>query len=58
MSKNLSQIQIQNNDSVIDKLTNEETKNILDNYIIPEFKRDNYFKGLLKGIAESKKELN
>ena len=52
MSKNLSQIQIQNNDSVIDKLTNEETKNILDNYIIPEFKRDNYFKGLLKGIAE------
>lgn len=50
--------QIQNNDSVLEKLTNQESKNIIENYILPEFKKDKYFKGLLKGIAEIKKELN
>ena len=58
LSKKLRQIEIQNNDSVLEKLTNQETKNILENYILPEFKKDKYFKGLLKGIAEIKKELN
>jgi uncharacterized protein len=57
VSKNLSQIQIQNNESVLEKLTNEETKSIIENYIIPEFKNNNYYKGLIKGIAEIKKEL-
>lgn len=58
VSKNLRQIQIQNNDSILEKLTNEETKSIIENYILPEFKNDNYYKGLIKGIAEIKKELN
>jgi len=55
---NLRQIQIQNNDRILDKITNEETKKIIENYILPEFKKDKYFKGLLKGIVEIKKELN
>ena len=58
VSKNLRAIQIQNSDDVLDSLTNEETEIILENHILPEFKKDKYFKGLLNGIAEIKKEFN
>lgn len=58
LSKNLRQIQIQNSDSIANLLTDEETKNILETFIIPEFKKGDYFKGLKKGISEIKKELN
>ena len=56
--KNLCVVHIQNSDDILNKLTNEETQNIIDQYISPEFKKADYFRGLLKGIAEIKKELN
>lgn len=54
---NLKQIQIQNNDRVSEKLTNEETKEIIENEIIPFFKKGKHFKGLLRGISKIKEEL-
>ena len=58
VSKKLSQVQIQNSDSIRDRLTDAETKTILDTIMIPKFKEGDYFKGLLNGIMEIKKELN
>lgn len=58
VSRKLRQIQIQNSDSILDKLTNEETKTILDKIILPKFKEGDYFRGLLNGVMEIKKELN
>lgn len=58
LSKNLRKIQIQNGDGIRDKLTNEETKKIIDEVIIPEFKKGNYSEGLKKGILEIQRELN
>ena len=57
VSKKIRKIQIQNCDPILEKLTDDETKLIIENFIIPEFKKDNYYKGLLNGIAEIKKEL-
>ena len=55
--KNMRALQIQNCDAIVSKLTDEETKSIIDHYIIPEFKKGNYFTGLENGILEIKKEL-
>ena len=55
--KSLREIQIQNCDEILQKLTNEETKLIIDNYILPDFKKGKYYKGLLNGLSEIKKEL-
>lgn len=57
ISKNLRQIQIQNVDQIREKLTDEETKNIIENYIIPEFKNDKYLTGIMNGIEQIKNEL-
>lgn len=57
-SKNLREIQIQNGDGILDKLTNEEAKKIIDEIIIPEFKKGNYCEGLKKGILEIQRELS
>lgn len=57
-SKNLNQIHIQTVESVSDKLTNDEINAIIENFILPKFKERDYFKGLLNGILEVKKELN
>ncbi|MFY8069862.1 MAG: TPM domain-containing protein [Flavobacterium sp.] len=57
ISKNLRQIQIQNIDQIREKLTDEETKNIIENFFIPEFKNDKYFTGIINGIEQIKKEL-
>ena len=54
--KNLRVIQIQNCDAILQKLTNEETKLIIDKYILPEFKKEDYFKGIKNGIREIKKQ--
>jgi len=55
--KSLRVIQIQNCDDILPKLTNEETKTLIEDCIIPEFKKGNYFIGLENGIFEIKKEL-
>jgi uncharacterized protein len=57
VSRNLQQVHIQTCDDIAQKLTDGETKAIIDNYMIPEFKRGNYYRGLVDGIAEIKKEL-
>lgn len=57
VSKKLRQIQILNSDDILEKLTDEETKKIIDQFIIPRFKQEKYYAGLLDGIAEIKKEL-
>ena len=58
ISKKLRQIRIQNSDSIKDKLTDAETTNILDNIVLPKIKQNEYFKALLDGIMEIKKELS
>lgn len=58
VSKKLRQIQILTSDDIMEKLTDEEAKKIIDQFIIPKFKEDKYYKGLLNGIAEIKKELD
>ena len=55
--KDCREIQIQNCDSIMDKLTNEETKQIINNYIIPKFKEDKYFEGIWKGVTKIMDEL-
>ena len=56
VSHSLRQIQIQNHDEILETLTNEETKTILENFIIPKFKEGDYLNGVLNGITEIKKE--
>lgn len=50
-------IQIQNGDGIVSKLSNEQTKVILEQNIIPEFKEGKYYIGLKNGIAEIIKAL-
>ncbi len=57
VSKDLRKIQIQNIDEIRSKLTDEETKNIIETIIIPQLKSDKYYQGLLYGIEKIKSEL-
>lgn len=50
VSKELRKIRIQNGEGIEKILTDEETKTIIDNEMIVEFKNDNYFEGLKKGL--------
>lgn len=47
----LRRIRIQNGYGIESKMTNEETKKIIDNIMLPEFKSENYFEGLKKGLV-------
>ncbi|AXG69981.1 TPM domain protein [Kordia sp. SMS9] len=49
---------IQNGDGLVDKLTDAETSYIIQSKIIPEFKRNDYFKGVYRGIEAIIKEVN
>jgi uncharacterized protein len=49
-SKGLRCIRISNGYGIETKLTDSQTKNILDEKILPKFKEDNYFEGLKSGI--------
>ena len=57
ISKKLRQIQIQVGDGITDKLTNEECKSIIKT-IISYIKKEDFYKGVEKGIELIKKELN
>jgi uncharacterized protein len=50
ISKGLKIIRINNEYGIQTKLTDNETKEIIDDIIIPEFKKGNYFEGTKKGI--------
>ena len=58
VSKNLRNIRIQNGLGIEDHLTDEKTKIIISQFMIPEFKKGNYYEGILNGVNEIIKELN
>jgi len=45
-------IRISNGSGIVDKLSDKETKAIIDDIIIPAFKKGDYFEGLLNAIEE------
>lgn len=57
VSASLRKIQIQNGDGIVSKLSNEQTKVIIEQKIFPEFKEGKYYNGLKNGIAEIIKAL-
>lgn len=52
ISKGYRKIRIQNGNSITRIITDEETKKILENYFVPEFKKGEYFNGTLIGLCE------
>ena len=55
--KQIRKIRIQVGYGLEKKLKDEEAKRIIDNVIIPEFKKDNYFIGIRNGLNEIIKEI-
>jgi uncharacterized protein len=55
--KQIRQIRIQVGYGLENKLKDEEAKRIIDNIIIPEFKKEDYYMGIKNGIAEIFKEI-
>ena len=58
VSKGLRSIRISNGLGIESILTDEQTKKIIENTIIPNFKVENYYQGTLKGIEEIIKNLD
>jgi uncharacterized protein len=52
ISKGYRRIRIQNGNGIEKILTDDETKKILENYFIPEFKKGEYYQGTLNGLCE------
>lgn len=57
LGKGLRKIRIQNGYGIEKRLTDIETKKIIDEVMIPDFKNDNYFEGLKKGVEAIIEEL-
>jgi uncharacterized protein len=55
--KQIRQIRIQVGYGLEQKLKDDETKAIIDDIIIPEFKNDKYYLGIKKGLLEIIKEI-
>ncbi|MEO8771200.1 MAG: TPM domain-containing protein [Ferruginibacter sp.] len=51
ISTGLRKIRISNGDGIEKKLSDDETKKIIDERMLPEFKQEHYFEGLRKGMA-------
>ncbi len=56
-SKELRQIQVQSVALIRYKLSDEETKNIIASYAIPEFKKGDYYKGLEAFVSQIMEKL-
>jgi uncharacterized protein len=56
-SRNLRKIRIEVGEGLTAKLTDKEAKSIIDNTIIPEFKRSDYYQGVLNGLQQLLKEI-
>ena len=52
ISKGHRKIRIQNGFGIERLITEEETKQVIDNYFMPEFKAGNYFRGTLNGLMK------
>ena len=58
LGKNLRKIRIQNGYGIVERLTDEETKEIIDQEMIPKFKANDYYQGILAGVKAIIEELN
>ena len=57
IGKELRKIRIQNGFGIEKRLTDAETKRIIDEVMVPEFKNDKYFEGIKKGVEAIIQEL-
>lgn len=57
ISKQLRQIQIQGVEKVREKMSDQEMKDIVTTYIVPELKKGDYYKGLQQGAIELVKKV-
>jgi len=57
ISSSLRKIRIQNGYGIENILTNEETKQIIDNYFIPNFKTGDFFEGTMQGTVKLMEKL-
>lgn len=57
ISAGFHRIRIQNSDGVVAIITDVETKKIIDEVFVPEFKENKYFNGTLNGLKEIMKLL-
>jgi uncharacterized protein len=57
ISKQLRQIQVQGIDKIGSKMTDQKMNDILIEYVIPELKKDNYYKALQNGTYQLVKAL-
>ncbi len=58
LSKELRQVRISNGSGIVQRLTDEETQQIIDDLMIPAFKNDQFYEGLTTGINAIIRELN
>jgi uncharacterized protein len=58
LSKGHRYIRIQNSFAIEKVLNDEETKEIIDNFIIPEFRKDHYFEGIKSGILQLENKIS
>lgn len=56
-SKGMYELRISTGSGIEDKLTDEECQKIIDNFIIPEFKKGDFYEGLNSAIEAIKIEL-
>ncbi|MFH6999536.1 TPM domain-containing protein [Flavobacterium sp. FlaQc-57] len=52
LSKDLRQIQLQASNQIGNKLNYDETREIISNFALPEFKKGDFHKGLEKAVAQ------
>lgn len=57
ISKQLRQIQVQGVNKIRAKMTDQEMKDIVSTYVVPELKKGDYYKGLQEGTRELIKKL-
>jgi uncharacterized protein len=57
ISNKLRKIRIEIGYGLVSKLTDEESQKIIDAIILPEFKKDNYYAGVLNGLQAILKEI-
>jgi uncharacterized protein len=57
-SKEMRRIRIQNGVGIEKRISDSETKDILDSLILPQFKKGNYYEGIREGILALYRKLN
>lgn len=52
LSKGYKRIRIQNGNGITKDISDQQTKKIIEDDFIPEFKKGNYYKGILTGVSK------